>query len=144
MGNAVQSKVFSFNDYLAEQREAGLFITNGKASTLKAMCYLEELGFARSQCWRDIVSNLEKEKSTYIVLQAPLSKELYDLIAQYYKRAGMIQIMDRETLVLSTTHFDPNKSNLLLIAEGNTLNKIESNFMIRDKVGLVEIIDDGG
>ncbi len=119
----------------------GLIIVEDEEQIVVAEKLIKEHAFRMVGNWKELLQVLEQNRSVCYVLSHPLSKEMYDVIAQYSDRGGMIQIMDRETMILKTVKFNPTKARLLLISTNLNLKSIEQEYQIRNKAGLVEIID---
>ncbi|RMG39698.1 MAG: hypothetical protein D6719_12745 [Candidatus Dadabacteria bacterium] len=133
---SIQNRLEAYLYYFQKQDETGLLIVEDQRlfdwidTVLKLNC------FKPSLLWHEVLDHLEANIPTYTLINEPLSKELYDIIAQHWSRRGMIQIMDRDSMELRTVHFDPHLSKLLLVVNRDDLEEIENRFSIKNKVGL--------
>ncbi len=123
--------------YFLQQREAGLLIIEHPTCEERLVCSLEARGLSEAFSWYEALRNVELAVPTFVVLEAPIERELYDLITQYACRDGVIQIMGGGIIELQTVQFDPIKSHLLLVATESSLAAIERKNALRDKVGMI-------
>ena len=134
----IDLKTKNFLEYFNKQPELGLVIIENKENILDLKDTLDKSGFKEVLNELEILNNLNEGFSLYTTLSSSISKEMYDLIAQYNSRLGMIQIMDKTTMNLRSIEFDPNNTHLVLVVSGNDLEEIQKQFNILDKVGLTE------
>lgn len=136
----MNQKLSEYLSYFLKQKEAGLVIIKDENQISDAQDRIKLNGLALAKDWREVINKFRSNQSVCLELTADFSKETYDLIAQYSARSSAIQIMDRNSMKLNSIQFDPFKSHLLLIATEENLAKIEKNYSIKDRVGLVERI----
>ena len=102
--------------------------------------FLDKRRYSQSSSWEDLLANLALHQSTYIALESPISKELYDSIVQYAVRRGLIQIFDKHDARWKCALCDPAHTHLLLIAHERDLAALEPHYNFKEKVGLIEYV----
>ena len=134
--------VRSYLTALKRQPEAGLIIIEDDSLRTSLLSCLEKFGLKESQTWSEIMENLAKGENTFVQLEAPLDEELYEIIAQYYRRGGTIQMYRDDLRSVKRVDFEPFETHLLLVSDREALHQIEKEYSIRDKVGIIESISD--
>jgi len=126
--------------YFLKQKEAGLLIFSSSFELSRARRELIETKFVEAVTWQDLLQAFKKGKSAVVVLDVPIQKEMYDCVAQYADRGGELQIMNPGTMKIEQVEFEPDKIHLLLLAKEKDMSKLQTEYGIKDKVGLVERI----
>lgn len=134
----IRERVSGYLGFLELEEEMGLIVLDHEELKETVVETLKRIEVREAHTWKEILDNFRAHRPTFFVVEEALSKEVYDIVAQYYKRPGTIQIMDRETMELQTVSFDKEEMSFLLVATATTLAEIEEQFSIRDKVGLTE------
>lgn len=116
---------------------AALLVTEDEEQLVCAHTRLEQSGMTHSEDWSSALGHLNANRRTFVRLQPPLPRELYDLIAQYEARAGAIQIFDKKSMSYFFAEFVPGKAGLLLTATHDELREIENHAPLRNKVGVI-------
>ena len=122
------------------QEEVGLLLVEDEKFVRPVAKELERKRLRRSYSWKQLMDYLSRNEPTFMVLEQEVTKEVYDIVAQYYKRPGVVQIMDSETMDLEMIQFDKDQANLILVTSIAELRKIEGRFSLRDKIGLTEVL----
>lgn len=135
------NKITTYLYYLTGQRSPGLIIYNDNSKLTELEEQVRGHAILKADNWQDVLSRLEKNHSTYIILEENLPKELYDTLVQFNQRGGCVQMMDKNTLKLKTVQFDPSKTHLLLLASSKNLSEIEKTYNVRGNVGPVELME---
>lgn len=133
-------KVEEFMGFFKAQSEIGLLVFNTKEELEKTEQFLTDNGFVLSFNCFQIMNYLKNKQSVILSLSEKITPEIYSLITQYSDRAGEIQMMNPATMVLEQVEFDPKESHLLLLATETIWGKIDEEFDLKNKVGLMERI----
>lgn len=133
-------KVEEFMGFFKAQSEIGLLVFNTKEELEKTEQFLTDNGFVLSFNCFQIMNYLKNKQSVILSLSEKITPEIYSLITQYSDRAGEIQMMNPATMVLEQVEFDPKESHLLLLATETIWEKINEEFDLKNKVGLMERI----
>ena len=136
----MNEKLSEYLNHFTKQKEAGLVIVDNLESLNQIKNQISQHGFVVVNSWQDITEKFQNGYSVCLDLPLNLTKEFYDLIAQYSARDGVIQIMDKTSMKLSSIQFDPSNCHLLLLSSKQNLEEIEKKHSLKDKVGLVERI----
>lgn len=136
----MNNKLPQYLNYFQKQKEAGLIIVEDGNLLEEIKNNISQNGFNVTSSWREAVESIKNSSSTCLVIDINISKNDYDLIAQYFARTGAIQIMDKNTMELISVQFDPFQSHFLLLTDKDSLSNIEKTYSIKDKVGLIERI----
>ena len=137
---APRNPLDNFLSFFLKAREAGLIIAENRLQLAKVHSALGDAGLLLANSWRGTLRQLAMDSPVAALLSAPMPKEFFDVIQQYQRRAGMIQIMDRQSLDLTTVHCDPAFARLLLVVANEDLVAIEKEYPLKNNVGLIEII----
>jgi predicted CopG family antitoxin len=141
MKKSFSDQIEEYLSFFKAQKEAGLLIFDFAEDQKEAEDLLSANKFVVASDWRETLTALKNSQSVALCLAKKLSPEVYSVMAQYADRAGEIQIMNPETMILEQVEFEPQESHLLILAQKDILREIENKFNIKDKVGLIEIIE---
>jgi len=141
MKKSSSDQIEEYLSFFKAQKEAGLLIFDFADDQKKAEDLLSTNKFVVASDWRETLTAFKNSQSVALSLAKELSPEVYSVMAQYADRAGEIQIMNPETMILEQVEFKPQESHLLILAQKDILREIENKFNIKDKVGLIEIIE---
>ena len=141
MKKSFSDQIEEYLSFFKAQKEAGLLIFDFAEDQKEAEDLLSANKFVVASDWRETLTALKNSQSVALCLAKKLSPEVYIAMAQYADRAGEIQIMNPETMILEQVEFEPQESHLLILAQKDILREIENKFNIKDKVGLIEIIE---
>lgn len=136
----MNERLSTYFECFIKQKEAGLIIVENIDNLVPIKDLIAQQGFAFTSSWQEIIAQLKIGTSVCLELPNALSKELYDLIAQYSAREGSIQIMHKDSMMLESIQFNPFKCHLLLLSSIQNIQEIEKTYSLKDKVGLVERI----
>lgn len=136
----MNEKIVNYLNVFKNQREAGLIVVEKTEHFEEIKNQINRQGFQVTNLWQETIEQLRNGNSICLELSSSISKELYDLIAQYSARNGAIQIMDNTTMKLKSIQFNPAECHLLLLALKQNLQEIEKTHSLKEKVGLVERI----
>ena len=129
-----------FLSYFMKSREAGLLIAENRLQLAKAHAALNAQNIFFANSWQGALRQLALDEPVASLISYPFSREFYEIVQQYQRRAGMIQIMDRDTLDLITVHCNPHNARLLLVVEATELEDIEEQMSLRNEVGMTQIL----
>lgn len=133
-----REKLHGYLGCLALQDEPGLIVVDHENLLEAILEVLKSCEMAAAWDWEEAFENLREGRSTFLVIEKEFPKELYDMIAQYYKRPGTMQIMDKRSMEIQRLSIDKEETTLLLVARAEDLKSVEKRYSIRDKVGLTE------
>ncbi len=136
----MNEQLSTYLECLIKQKEAGLILVEDINNLVLIKESIAQRGFTLASSWQEILANFRIGNSVCLELPNVLSKELYDLIAQYSARESAIQIMDKDSMAVESIQFDPYKCHLLLLSSIQNIQEIEKTHSLKDKVGLVERI----
>lgn len=134
----MNEKLSTYLSFLVKQKEAGLVIVYDPNIIEQVKNQIAQHNFVLTNSWQEILENFRNKKSICLTLGENISKELYDLIAQYSAREGSIQIMNKESMKLESVQSNPIICHLLILTSKQAIDEIEKNHSIKDKVGLIE------
>lgn len=137
----MQEQIDNFLQTLKSQREAGLIVLTNTSNFATVEEYLIKDKFVESKDWKQVLKQLGNDQSTFVYMNGEFSKEYYDLLKQYSERGSMIQIMNTITMNYETINLNPMQTKLVYLMTKDALGWAEDKFSIRDKFGLIEIIN---
>lgn len=133
----LEEQIDQYLRHFKEQHEAGLMILQEPAFEERLLMSLEARGLSEALSWYEALRNIAMAVPTFIMLESPLPRELYELISQYSSSDGIIRIHGAGIIELESVRFNPKSSHLLLVVAENSLREIERRHPVRDKVGMI-------
>lgn len=140
MQTTIASPLDNFFSYFLKSKESGLLISENRLQLAKVHALLAHTGIHIAKSWRGTLRQLALDIPVAALITAPIEQEFFDIVQQYQQRSGLIQILDRSTLDITTVHCNPFYARLLLVVEKEDLAQIEATYPIRRYTGMIEII----
>lgn len=123
-----------------ELPEATLLIAEQAEQVAVAELQLAEIGVETASDWGELLTKLKDGQVVAYRLSSELAHEIEQLLAQYGRRNGRLQITDTQTLEYHSCQVDLAASGLILIAERSVLNCLEQRCSLLGSVGATQLI----
>ena len=101
---------------LPNSHQAALIVADSPRELSALADSLRQCGLIEAQDWLTAAEELQSGRSVFLALAGGTPEELDDLLIQYERRGGMLQIVDRASLQLFEYHYDPRFVSLVIIS----------------------------
>jgi hypothetical protein len=141
MNESNKEKVLQFIEFLKEQIEAGLIIIKNSSFFIEIEELLLSHKYKQAFFWKEILTNLKDNQSTFLYINGEFTKELYDIFIQFSNRGGVIQIINPQNMDLVQVELDQKKVNLIYLFTQDALKIAQEKYEILSKAGMIENIE---
>ena len=120
---------------LPQLHEAALMLSTSNHEQLCLRTALEGQEVIKTGNWYETGITLQRGQSAYLLLEEAFSEELLDLISQFQRRGGFLQIMDRLSLELIPFHYNPDAVSLILLCRQSVFAQIIQHNRLLEAIG---------
>ena len=124
MSDKRREKIVEFLALIEFQTETGLLIKESEGVDPLLDDELSQRGVVVAHDWPEVVEGFAKNQPVCLKLDSSLSRELYDIVMQYNRRKGVVQVLDQITNELRMVTFDPEMVYFLIVASPEDLKAI--------------------
>lgn len=117
--------------------EASLLIKESAGLDDLILPELKRKGMVIASDWPEVVEAFARNRPVCLRLAGALTRELYDVIMQYNRRNGIVQVLDKATSELRSIQYDPQEIYLLVVADREDMSWASSTIELSETFELI-------